>query len=483
MEKKSENLIAAQIKKTLAAIFLAYIAFIFCFYFLSGDQLRYRESRGNIELAAAETGTIELVQNTIVEQVFSAKIQRLQSVSVQWGTYYRANAGTVTMELYDTRDNSLLMSQNFAAAEIPEGGLTTMETAEPIETAYDVPLLLRLYADALPGQAVSPFMSFAPREESLALYFNGAPADGVLCFAVSGEDYIWTGIHYWKLAAGFGLLLLAGIIIIWYHFRKGKQSYFVNALIAMNRYHFLIYQLVARDFKTKYKRSVLGVLWSFLNPLLIMCVQYFVFSTIFKNDIQNFTVYLLIGTVIFNFFSEACGMALSSILGNSGLIRKVYVPKYIYPLTRVISSVINLIISLIPLWIVCIITHVQFHKSVILSLWFFICLIVFCLGLGLLLSASMVFFRDTQFLWNVFSMIWMYATPVFYPETILPDQFKFVLQINPLYYFMKNVRLCILNGISPEPMAYVQCLLIATLMLLTGAVVFRKSQDRFLFYL
>lgn len=176
-------------------------------------------------------------------------------------------------------------------------------------------------------------------------------------------------------------------------------------------------------------------------------------------------------------------MALTSIIGNAGLITKVYMPKYIYPLTRVMSSVVNLAISLIPMLIVCVGTGVQFQGPVVLALYFLVCLMIFSLGLGLLLSASMVFFRDTQFLWGVFSMMWMYATPIFYPETILPENFRFILQINPLYHFLKNARMCILNGLSPEPVIYVQCFLMAVGMLAVGALVFRKSQDRFVLYL
>ena len=226
-----------------------------------------------------------------------------------------------------------------------------------------------------------------------------------------------------------------------------------------------------------------SLFWSFLNPLLTMCVQYFVFSTIFKSDIPNYPAYLLIGIVLFSFFSESCGMSLSSILGNASLITKVYVPKYIYPLTRVLSSLINLAISLIPLILMCTLTGVHFHKSAILALYFIACLVIFCLGLGLLLSTSMAFFRDTQFLWGVFSMMWMYATPIFYPENILPEKLRFVHLLNPLYHFLKNARLCILNGISPEPVVYVQCFLIALVMLLIGAWVFHKNQDKFVLYL
>lgn len=480
--KKNQDPII-NIPKMGAALIAIYILLIILFYWLAGAQLHFRQSRGNFTQPTAEAGTVELCQGAVVEQTFTVNIQRLQSISVQWGTYYRPNSGTVTMELYNLIDNSLVMSQSFDAAAITEGGLTTMSVDTPIETVYGVPLLLRVWADSPAGAAVSPLMSQSVREDGFSLTLNGVPTDGILCFSASGEDYIWTGLHYWEFAAGFGLLLALGIGLVWYRQKKGKHSYVVNALAAMQKYHFLIQQLVSRDFKTKYKRSILGIFWSFLNPLLTMCVQYFVFSTIFKSDVPNFAAYLIIGTVMFSFFSEACGMSLTSILGNAGLITKVYVPKYIYPLTRVMSSLVNLAISLIPMLIVCLMTGVELKKSAILAIYFMLCLVIFSLGFGLLLSTSMVFFRDTQFLWNVFNMMWMYATPVFYPETILAENFKIILQVNPLYHFLKNVRLCILDGISPEPFAYAQCFLIALVMLLIGAVVFRKNQDKFVLYL
>ena len=482
--KQGEADVCPLLRRVALVLMVGYFLATTLFYVLAGEQLHLRESRGNLELPVADSGTVELTAGSVVEQVFTTEIQRLERISVQWGTYYRPNTGMVVMELYDTRNSNLLISKSFDAAAITEGGLTEMEAEEPIEGLYDTPLLLRVYSpDSQPGSAVSPLMNTQGAQENFSLTLNGAPIPGVLCFTASGTDYIWTGLHYWEfVAAGFALIVLF-LAAVWYRCRSGKHSYVVNAIIAVQKYRFLIRQLVSRDFKTKYKRSILGVFWSFLNPLLMMCVQYFVFSTIFRNDIENFAVYLLIGVVMFNFFSEACGMSLTSILGNASLITKVYVPKYIYPLTRVMSSLVNLAISLIPLVIMCLATGVHFQKSAILSVYFIICLVVFCLGLGLLLSTSMVFFRDTQFLWGVLSMMWMYATPIFYPETILPEEFKFVLQINPLYHFLKNTRLCILDGISPEPFVYFQCLMIALGMLLIGALVFRKNQDKFVLYL
>ena len=471
------------LRRLALVLVIGYIAAVILFYFLAGEQLHLRQSRDNLELPTADSGTVELVSGSVVEQRFTTEIQRLEQIDIQWGTYYRPNAGTVLAELIDLRFGTVLLSQSFDAAGIQEGGLTTLTAEAPIEGLYQVPLLLRLTADSQPGAAASPLMNTQGQEEGWELSLNGAPTSGTLCFSLSGTDYIWTGLHYWQFAAAGLALVLLFIAVIWLRVRSGKRSYVVNAAIAVRKYHFLIQQLVARDFRTKYKRSILGMFWSFLNPLLMMLVQYFVFSTIFKSDVPNFAAYLIIGTVMFNFFNEACGMALGSIVGNASLITKVYMPKYIYPLTRVMSSMVNLVISLIPLLIVCVITGVEFHRSALLAFFFLICLTVFSLGLGLLLSAAMVFFRDTQFLWGVLSMMWMYATPIFYPETILPEEFKFILQVNPLYHFLKNTRLCILSGISPEPVVYVQCLLLALGALLIGALVFRKAQDRFVLYL
>lgn len=472
------------LRRSIVILLTAYGAAVVLFYFLAGEQLHLRQSRDNLQMPAADSGTVELTAGSVVEQRFTTEIQRLERIDIQWGTYYRVNAGTVLAELIDLRDNRILLSQAFDAAAIPEGGLTTLEAEAPLEGLYRVPLLLRISSpDCRPGSAVSPLMNTRDKRKDCALLVNGEPLEGTLCFALQGTDYIWTGLHYREFAAAGAFLLLAVWAVVLRRVRHGKRSYAVSAVEAVGKYRFLIRLLVDRDFKTKYKRSLLGIFWSFLNPLLTMTVQYFVFSTIFKSDVPNYAVYLLIGIVSFNFFSESCGMALTSIVGNASLITKVYVPKYIYPLTRVLSSVVNLGISLIPLLLVSLATGIRLKKAAALAPCFFLCLIVFSLGLGMLLSASMVFFRDTQFLWNVLSMIWMYATPVFYPERILPEAFRPVLKLNPLYHFLKNIRMCILDGISPEPAAYVQCGLLALAALLAGAAVFRKVQDRFILYL
>lgn len=488
MEKRQkrhsiDKVLSERLRRITLICVIGYLVLVGAFCFLTGEQLYLRESRRNISLPTAESAATELASGSSIDQHFLVDIDEIEEISVQWETFYRPNAGTVIMELRNGETGAVLTSQSFDAAGITEGSVTTLTQGMPVKGMDRKPLVLHISADSQPGSAVAPLMNRQEEMEYTTLMINGTQAQGILCFSVEGRDYNWVGLHYWQLAAlGFVLVLLA-LAVTWRKAYHGKTGYLLSAIQALQTYRFLIRQLVSRDFKTKYKRSILGMVWSFLNPLLTMLVQYFVFSTIFKNDIPFYAAYLLIGVVLFNFFNEVCNMSLYSILGNANLITKVYMPKYIYPLTRVLSSVINLGIALIPLLIVSMIVGVRFQRSAILALYFLVCLIIFCMGMAFFLSSAMVFFRDTQFLWSVISMVWMYATPIFYPESILPQQFRFVLDVNPLYHILKCTRVCILDGISPEPNAYIRCMLMALLSLAIGALVFKKSQDKFVLYL
>ncbi len=485
-EKKPLSPTDLLLKKVALGCILGYLLLAVLFPLLAGEQLYLKQSAGNMSMPTAQGGSVELSSDHWIDQHFTTGIQRLESISLQWGTYYRANTGTAVLKLYNMQTEEVILSGSFDMSAIPEGGVTTLTAETPLEGLAGVPLMLQISSpDAQPGSAASPLVHTESVLPNTLLYFNGVPdaISGTLCFSVNGSDYIFFGLHYWIFAVLGLFLIAASLAISQWKYAHNRNSYLITAILAIQKYRFLIRQLVSRDFKTKYKRSVLGMFWSFLNPLLTMLVQYFIFSTLFKSDIPNYAAYLLTGIVCFNFFAEACNMSLFSILGNASLITKVYVPKYIYPVTRVMSSVVNLAISLIPLILVCLLTGVQFEKSALLSFYFLACLIIFSLGMSMLLSTAMVFFRDTQFLWSVFSMVWMYATALFYPETILPENYRFVLNINPVYHFIKSIRMCILNGVSPEPTEYGLCLLVSLCMLLLGTWIFKKNQDKFVLYL
>ena len=312
-----------------------------------------------------------------------------------------------------------------------------------------------------------------------ALRINGVPAAGRLVFKTYEIIYLQFLRYFWYGAAVF-IALLGGVFLYTIRrFDRGESTALLRVMDAFRRYNYLLRQLIARDFKTKYKRSVLGVLWSFLNPLLTMSVQYLVFSTLFRSEIRNFPLYLLTGIVCFGFFNEASSMSLMSIVGNASLITKVYVPKYIYPVSRVLSSTVNLLLSMIPLLGVMVLTGTPFRWSLLLLPFGLICLVAFSLGVGFVLSSMMVFFRDTQFLWGVVSMLWMYLTPIFYPESIIPARFLTLFKCNPLYHIIRFVRIVLMDGVSPEPKAYALCLAASFVPLLVGAMIFRANQDKF----
>lgn len=250
--------------------------------------------------------------------------------------------------------------------------------------------------------------------------------------------------------------------------------------MAYQKYWFLLTQLVGRDFKTKYKRSVLGVLWSMLNPLLTMCVQYIVFSELFRWDIDNFAVYLLIGTVMFNFFTEATSQALISITGSASLITKVYVPTYIFPLSKVLSSCINLGFSTIALYAILFIQGIPLNIHHLLMPFGYGCLIVFAIGMGLILASMMVYFRDTQFLYSIITVLWTYLTPLFYPIDIVPDRFLPIIKCNPMFHFIRYVRNLILDDTMPTLRAHLICLFFACASLAIGWGVFQKAKKNFI---
>lgn len=257
----------------------------------------------------------------------------------------------------------------------------------------------------------------------------------------------------------------------------------MSLLSVFVKYRALINQLVMRDIKTKYRRSILGLLWTVLNPLLMMAVLSVVFSYFFSRDVENFPVYLLCGQVIFNFFNESTSIAMGSIVHSGELIKKVYVPKYLFPITKVMSSGVNLLASMLALVIVMVVTRSRVTPTILLAVLPLLYVLLFSTGVSLFLSAAAVSFRDLMHLYSVLTTAWMYLTPVIYPMTILdaaPAWVRFVVNINPLTAFIKIFRAVVLDGVTPPAILHVQSLIWCAVALLIGSLVFRKSQDSFI---
>ncbi len=262
--------------------------------------------------------------------------------------------------------------------------------------------------------------------------------------------------------------------------------FFRHLLDSLCRSRFLLRQLVLRDFKVKYKRSVLGVAWSLLYPLLTTAVLALVFSNVFRFSSPgvSYVAYLLTGLVCFNYFSEASNLCMSSIVANFPLIGKVYVPKYIFPLGKCLFVGINFLLTLIPLYLVLLLTGCGLCWQHLLLPYAFLCLFLFTLGVGFFLSAVSVFLRDTFYIYGIVLSLWLYLTPVMYdPAVIGQPLLRALIGLNPLYAPIRFVRTIVLYHQTPDAAAFAACAVHALLALLAGSLVFRKKQDQFVCYL
>lgn len=259
----------------------------------------------------------------------------------------------------------------------------------------------------------------------------------------------------------------------------GLKAYFEK----FYKYRHLLKELVSRDIKIKYRRSVLGIAWSVLNPLLMMLVITAVFSTIFKFQIEYFPVYYLTGSLIFNFVTEATNTSMMSIIDNAALIKKVYVPKYIFPLEKVVFSFVNALYSMIAMFIIMLILRVPISWTIFMIPIPLVYAFVFAIGLSLVLATINVFFRDVGHLYSVWITAWMYLTPIVYPEDILPDVVKQIIHLNPMYYYVDYFRQVVLYGTVPSLQDNLLCLGIGTLFVILGVFVFKRNQDKFILYI
>lgn len=258
---------------------------------------------------------------------------------------------------------------------------------------------------------------------------------------------------------------------------------FLEGIKRLIKYRWLLQLLVERDLKVKYRRSVLGYFWSILNPLLMMAILTIVFSQVFRFDIPNYPVYLLAGQLMYSFFAEATSMALGSILDGAALIKKVYLPKYIFPLSRVLSSFTSVLLSLCALFIVMLSTGVKFHATLLLLPVAMLYILMFSIGVGLIMSAAVVFFRDLQYLYTVFLTALNYITPIFYPVSIVPAEYKALVMYNPLYWFVTFFRQVTIYGEWPGIREHLWCLGYALSAVAAGIYCFKRCQNKFILYI
>ena len=259
----------------------------------------------------------------------------------------------------------------------------------------------------------------------------------------------------------------------------------VNFIIDMKRFFPLLKNLVSKDFKVKYRRSVLGIAWSILNPLFTMLVITTVFGKLLKIQVDNFATYYIVGFSIWSFFSEATSSSLTSVLNSAALIKKVYIPKYIFPIEKCLFALVNFAFTLIAVVIVMLFQGVvPTVTAVLFPLPVIYCFIFVC-GVSLFLSAATVYFRDIQHLYGVLLTMLMYLTPIIYPMELLKghDFIEKVVNLNPMTHYVEYFRDIVMYGTVPDLTENLICIGMALIAFVIGAFVFKKSEGKFILHI
>ncbi len=248
------------------------------------------------------------------------------------------------------------------------------------------------------------------------------------------------------------------------------------------QYRELIWELALKELKVRYKRSVLGFLWALLNPALMMLVLTVVFSTILRFPIPHYAIFLLSVLLPWTFFAQSLGYAVESIVGNGDLIKKVAVPKLVFPVAAVVSNVINLLLSLIPLAVVVAVLRHPFYATWLYLPVPILALIIFTLGMTFLFAAANVYYRDVAHIIQVLLSAWFYFTPIIYALEFIPANIRWLFKLNPIIYVINGFRLAVYYGMLPRWPSIAASFLCAFIALFVGFAVFRKYQDDFVFY-
>lgn len=250
----------------------------------------------------------------------------------------------------------------------------------------------------------------------------------------------------------------------------------------IKEHQFLIEELTKRDFRKKYKRTLLGVAWSVLSPLLTLLVMRVVFTRFFGGDIPHYTTYLFAGNIIFSYFTEATNGGMMALVSNKDIFSKVNMPKYMFVLSTNVSTIFNFLLSLLVFFLFAILDAVVFHWSFFLLLYPILCLFVFNVGISMILSAFNLFFSDTSYLYRIFTMLLMYASAIFYSVDSFPAHVQRLFLINPVYAYIKFFRIIVIDGGIPSLPYFLLCGLYAAIALFLGIAIYKRYNNRFMYY-
>jgi len=242
---------------------------------------------------------------------------------------------------------------------------------------------------------------------------------------------------------------------------------------------FLLEEIVKKNFSAKYKDSFLGIIWSILKPLLIMILLTIIFSTVFGSKIENYPVYFLSGKCIYDFFTASTNVSMNSIRNNKNILKTTSAPKHIFVLGSILSEFFNFIITLVILIIVMIVTKAPFHmETMFFSIIPLLSLLITVTGIGLILSIFCVYYTDVEHLWNVATLMGMYASAIFYPINIIPDPYYHYMLLNPILWIIEQFRSLAIYGTIPDGLNIINSILLSTIILILGIIIFKKFEKK-----
>ncbi|MBT3336283.1 MAG: ABC transporter permease [Anaerolineae bacterium] len=256
-----------------------------------------------------------------------------------------------------------------------------------------------------------------------------------------------------------------------------------DEIFSLYRHHHLLRELITRNIKTRYKRSVMGVAWTMLNPLLTMLVLYVVFSQLFAFSLPQYLVYLLSGLVLWNFFAQSTVAAMRDLVWSGGLLQRIFIPRALFAVAAIGTGLVNLLLALVPLVIIMLVTGAQLSPAILFLPVSLTIACMFALGVGLGLSALAVFFADIVDMYQILLLAWMYLTPIFYPIDILAPKYTWLITANPMYYILECFRAPIYLGILPDGNIFIKAIIAATVSMLLGSWLFARKSDEFSYYL
>ncbi len=246
---------------------------------------------------------------------------------------------------------------------------------------------------------------------------------------------------------------------------------------------FLFEELVKRDFKKKYKRTVLGMLWSVLGPLMSLGVMALVFTQFFGNSIEHYVIYLFCGNLVFNFFKESTSSGMTSLMDNASIFSKVNVPKYMFLLSKNVATLINFGLNVLVMFVFVIIEGLSVTWKYVFLLYPIGCLIIFNLGMGLILSALYLMFRDFKYLYDIFTLLLMYLSAIFYSISAYSQEVQYLFYLNPIYVYIRYFRKIVIENTIPQLSFHLLAAVYAIIVLIVGMLIYKKKNYKFLYYI